>query len=142
MAAKKEVLAFHYRFSPENEKNTMDFVWAFLQWQTCMLKIQKNQMLGFYRLICGIQPIYHQKLSRLRWLQRLDKYTNSRPIFPCMRNLSNQGNLHLLLHRFASQLIPGRPRYPSSGVIKWTSPSRSASSLRGSGGCPRKNQTS
>lgn len=100
-------------------------------------------MLGFYRLICGIQPIYHQKPSRLRWLQRLDKHTNSRHIFPYTRNLSNQGHLHLLLHHFASQWIPWKARYPSPGMIKWTTTGtwRSSSALRGSGGRPRKNQT-
>lgn len=40
--------------------------------------------------------------------------------------------------------FPGRPRYPIPGVIKWTITEtwRSASSLRGSGGCPSWNQTS
>lgn len=81
--------------------------------------------------------------ENLRWLQRLGKHTNSRHIFPCMRNLSNQGNLHLLLH-FASQWVPWKAQRSQSWGDQMDNHGDVKVSIMpgGSGGCPRKNQSS
>lgn len=103
-------------------------VWAFLQWQTCILKVWKNQVIGFYRLICGIQPTYHQKTSDgfRGWANILIP-----GIFSHVWEISVIKGIYTSCFILHPSEFPGRPRYPSPGVLKWiiTEMWRSASCL-------------